>query len=99
MGIAEITNVLDALSQETRLRVFRIIVAHHHKGITPTEIATEMGNMPRNTLSFHLSLLTQANLCSYQKKGKTLIYMPICQTIKNLTEFLLQDCCIGECKC
>lgn len=95
----QITQVFDALSQENRLKIFRILVEHSKNGITPTEISALMGDMPRNTLSFHLSLLSQAALCSFEKNGKQIIYKPNCNTIKKVAEFLLKDCCNRGCKC
>lgn len=99
MKQGEISTVFDALSQENRLKIFRILVKHSQKGITPTEIADLMGGMPRNTLSFHLSLLYQAKLCTFQKSGKQIVYKPLCETVRKTAAFLLKDCCSGECEC
>lgn len=91
--------VFDALSQVNRLKIFRILVEHSKEGITPTEIANLMGGMPRNTLSFHLSLLTNAELCTAMKNGKQVIYKPKCDTVKKIAAYLLKDCCDEGCKC
>lgn len=99
MNIDITCNAFDALSQINRLKIFRILVENSKNGITPTEIAKLMDNMPRNTLSFHLSLLSNAELCTSEKKGKQIIYKPKCDTIKQMAAFLLKDCCDGECKC
>lgn len=98
-NLTEIAAVFDALSNETRLQIFRILVEHSHDGITPTEISQLMGDFPRNTLSFHLSLMVNAQLCSAQKLGKQIFYKPNCRLIKEITKFLLTDCCDGECLC
>lgn len=99
MKINQISIIFDALSQENRLKVFKILVKYSKNGITPTEISKLMGNMPRNTLSFHLNLLNQANLCVSEKQGKQIIYKPNCSIIKEVANFLIQDCCTGGCKC
>ena len=99
MKICNASVVFDALSQENRLKIFKILVDNSQDGITPTEIAGLMGNMPRNTLSFHLNLLTQADLCVSKKVGKTIIYKSKCKVIKEVVAFLLKDCCEGECNC
>ena len=99
MKIDTVCNAFDALSQPNRLKIFRILVEHSKDGITPTEIADLMGGMPRNTLSFHLSLLTAADLCESTKNGKQIIYKPNCDTVKKIAHYLLKDCCEGECKC
>lgn len=98
MDIKNISLVFDSLSQENRLKIFRILVEHSKTGITPTEISYLMNKMPRNTLSFHLNILTHAGLCSSEKNGKRIIYKPLCSTIKQVAEFLLKDCCDTECK-
>lgn len=99
MKIDIVYNAFDALSQPNRLKIFRILVEHSKDGITPTEIAELMGKMPRNTLSFHLSLLSAAGLCNTTKNGKQIIYKPKCDIIKKIAQFLLKDCCEGDCKC
>lgn len=95
----EIIKTFEALSQESRLKIFRIMVEHSEEGITPTEIIKIMGNIPKNTLSFHLNVLINANLCFFTKQGKSLIYKPNCKLIKKTAHFLLKDCCEGECSC
>lgn len=95
----EIIKIFEALSQVNRLQIFRIMVEHSKNGITPTDIIKLMGGIPKNTVSFHLNALLQANLCSFEKKGKSLIYKPNCSMVKDAACFLLKDCCDGECKC
>lgn len=84
--------VFTALSQETRLKVFRILVENGKDGICPCDIAEKL-KIPRNTLSFHLALLSQAGLCGSEKAGKTIIYKPVCAKIKETADFLLKNCC------
>ncbi len=97
MKTEQITTIFEALSQEGRLKIFRLMVEHSKEGITPTEMFNKLDCMAKNTLSFHLNILTQANLCSFEKKGKTLIYKPNCKAIKEAAHFLLKDCCEGGC--
>ena len=97
--LTNITTIFDALSNENRLQIFRILVKNSATGITPTDISTEMNDFPRNTLSFHLTLLTNANLCFSERQGKQIFYKPNCQLIKEITKFLLKDCCEGGCQC
>ena len=99
MKTEQIITIFEALSQEGRLKIFRLMVEHSQTGITPTEIYNQLGSMAKNTLSFHLNILTQAGLCTYKKNGKSLIYKPNCKLIKEAAEFLLKDCCEGECQC
>lgn len=98
-NLTDIATVFDALSNDTRLQIFRILVEHSKDGITPTEISSLMNDFPRNTLSFHLSLMTNVGLCSFEKQGKLVFYKPNCRRIKEITKFLLTDCCDGVCSC
>ncbi|MHB1731019.1 MAG: winged helix-turn-helix domain-containing protein [Leptospirillum sp.] len=51
----------DALSQETHLKVFRILVDHGTEG-APAGILSEKLGIPPNTLSFHLSNMRESAL-------------------------------------
>ncbi len=99
MKTEDVCNIFDALSQQNRLKVFMILVENSACGITPTEISKKMGDMPRNTLSFHLSLLSDSGLCTSEKQGKQVIYKANCNKIREVAGFLLKDCCEGGCKC
>ena len=98
-NLSDIAAIFDALSNETHLQIFRILVEHSKDGITPTEISALMNDFPRNTLSFHLSLMATVGLCSFEKQGKQIFYKPNCCLIKQITKFLLTDCCEGGCSC
>lgn len=91
MNTEEAVVVFTALAQETRLKIFRILVENSVNGICPCEIAEKL-KIPRNTLSFHLSILTQAKLCSFKKEGKKLIYKPNCKETKKVMDFLHKNC-------
>ncbi len=91
METKEAAMIFTALSQETRLAVYKILVKNSLEGICPCEIAERL-NIPRNTLSFHLSLLYQAGLVHKTKKGKMYFYRPDCKKIKETMSFLHNDC-------
>lgn len=91
MEIQEAVKIFTALAQENRLQVYKILVENSIDGICPCKIA-DILKMPRNTLSFHLSLLTQAGLVTKTKKGKMLFYRPNCAKIKETMAFLHNDC-------
>lgn len=91
MQTREAAMIFTALSQETRLEVYKLLVENSQGGICPCEIAEKL-KIPRNTLSFHLSLLNQAGLVSKTKNGKMYIYRPNCAKIKETMAFLHNDC-------
>ncbi len=86
---------LSALAQETRLRVFRLVVACGPQGLTPGEIAGEL-DIAGPTLSFHLKELTHAGLVSAERRGRQLAYRPRVAQVDRLLEYLTANCCGGD---
>jgi ArsR family transcriptional regulator, arsenate/arsenite/antimonite-responsive transcriptional repressor len=80
------------LSQDKRLEAFRILVQYGEQGIAAGELSEKLG-IPQNTLSFHLSHLSQAELVKSRKEGRSIIYFANLDTVQNLVRFLLEDCC------
>lgn len=99
MEIYKVKDVFDALRQENRLKIFKILVQNSEKGVTPTEISDLMEGMPKNSVSTNLNILFQADLCVFTRCGKQIIYKPKCETIKQIAAFLLKDCCEGGYQC
>ena len=89
------TRAFGALSQETRLKVFRRLVRLGADGMAAGEIAREL-DIPHNTLSTHLSVLANAGLVSSRRAGRSIIYSVDPAGIRGLLAFLLEDCCQGR---
>ncbi|MFM9873809.1 MAG: ArsR/SmtB family transcription factor [Fimbriimonadaceae bacterium] len=84
---------LSALSQETRLDAFRILIEYGSEGLPAGQLGERLG-VPHNTLSFHLSHLNQAGLVKSRKEGRTVIYSADCDVAKGLVDFLIANCCV-----
>ncbi len=84
-----------SLSQETRLRVFKLLIEYGPEG-TPAGSLSEQLNIPHNTLSFHLSHLSHAGLVSSRKLGRSIIYAANCEAIEGLIDYLKANCCSRE---
>ena len=84
-----------ALGQESRLNIFRLIVQRGECGLTPGEIIEKLG-IPNATLSFHLKELVQSNLLQVERQSRNLIYRPNASLVKDLSAFLLDNCCGGK---
>ncbi|MBS7813264.1 ArsR/SmtB family transcription factor [Roseococcus pinisoli] len=84
-----------ALSQETRLRVFRLLVEAGFDGLPAGDIARDLG-VPHNTMSSHLAVLARAGLVASRKDGRSVIYAANFDGVRALIAFLLQDCCRGR---
>jgi len=95
MDIDETTIVFDALSQETRLRAFRLLVEAGSGGLPAGAISEELGT-PHNTLSFHLNHLFNAGIVTSRRKGRSVIYTANFEMMRDLIGFLVKDCCSRE---
>lgn len=95
MDIQKAIIVFDALSQETRLRVFRLLVEHGTQG-TPAGKLSEALDVPHNTLSFHLNHMSNAGLVASKREGRSIIYTANFDLMRDLIGFLVKDCCSVE---
>jgi ArsR family transcriptional regulator, arsenate/arsenite/antimonite-responsive transcriptional repressor len=86
---------LSAISQPTRLDVFRLLVKQKPDGLPAGEIARRL-NVPHNTMSTHLGILTRAGLISVERHSRNMIYRVELSTVRALVLFLLRDCCNGQ---
>jgi len=87
--------MLSALSQTTRFKVFRMLMAAGDCGMAAGKIADNL-NVPQNTLSSHLSILSNAGLISVKREGRHLIYATDISETRTLIGFLVNDCCNGN---
>ena len=86
---------LAALSQETRLDVFRALVQAGPDGLSAGDIAESLG-VVQNTLSSHLKKLEHAGLVSSQRRGRQIIYAADFGAVRSLILFLMEDCCMNK---
>ena len=95
MEITFAVEALGALGQESRLRVFRLLVQRGLEGMPAGEIAEYLG-VPSNTMSSHLAVLARAGLVSSRKQGRSVIYAVDVEGTRKLLAFLVEDCCQGK---
>ena len=86
---------LSALSQETRLAIFRRLVRAGPKGEAAGVIAEAL-DTPAPTLSFHLKELERAGLIVQRRESRHLIYAAHIERMRELLCFLTKDCCGGR---
>lgn len=84
-----------ALSQETRLRLMRLLATMGATGMPAGELASRLGQPP-STLSFHLSALEQAGLVRSTRRGRQVIYAVRIIGLRGLFSFLTETCCHGR---
>lgn len=95
MSDAEIVKALAALAQESRLKVFRLLIVAGPAGVTPSRIAEELG-IAATSLSFHLKELSHAGLITQERAGRNLIYRARIESMNELIAFLTDNCCGGQ---
>lgn len=83
---------LSALAQETRLTIFRLLVAAGPRGISAGDIASRLNCAPP-TLSFHLKELHRAALVHAEREGRSIIYSARFDRMQSLIGFLTENCC------
>jgi ArsR family transcriptional regulator, arsenate/arsenite/antimonite-responsive transcriptional repressor len=86
--------VLAALSQETRLAIFRLLVQQGPEGLAVGEIAERL-QLAGATLSFHLKELAHAQLVSARQAGRFIFYSANYRTMNGLIDYLTRNCCQG----
>ena len=86
---------LSALAQSTRLEAFRALVRHEPDGLAAGDLARLL-EVPQNTLSAHLSILTRAQLVTSERRSRSIVYRANLAGFRDVAMFLLRDCCDGR---
>lgn len=88
-------NAFAALSQPTRLDVFRLLVQAEPTGISAGEIGQKL-DVRQNTMSANLAVLLNAGLIRNEREGRSIRYFVNFEGLRGLLGFLLEDCCGGR---
>lgn len=92
------THALDAfaaLSQPTRLDVFRLLIKAGEEGMSAGVIADTL-DVRQNTMSANLSVLLRAGLIRSTREGRSIRYFANMDGMRGLLAFLMEDCCGGN---
>ena len=95
MNDTEVVKALAALAQESRLRLFRLLVVAGPEGATPSRMGEALGIAP-TSISFHMKELLNAGLVSQVRDGRHIIYRAQIDSMNELLGFLTANCCGGE---
>ncbi|ARS52893.1 ArsR/SmtB family transcription factor [Kushneria konosiri] len=87
--------IFAALAQSTRLDAFRLLVRHEPDGLAAGELARRL-DVPHNTLSAHLNVLSRAGLVISQRQSRSIIYRASLEQMQATLAFLARDCCAGR---
>lgn len=83
-----------ALSQDSRLQAFRLLVKAGKDGMTAGEISQRL-DAKQNTMSSNLSILFQAGLVRNSREGRSIRYFADFDGLRAMLTFLMEDCCGG----
>lgn len=89
------TEVLSALAQETRLALFRRLIAYGATGLNAGELAKDQ-TIPASTLSFHLAALERSGLVRATRQGRQIVYAVQLDRLRALLTYLTEACCGGQ---
>ena len=95
MDTTTAVTALEALAQQSRLGIFRLLVEAGPAGLPAGGIAEHM-KLPAATLSFHLAQLKRAGLIACRRDGRSLIYTADFPAMNALVQFLTDNCCGGN---
>ncbi|HMF66591.1 MAG TPA: metalloregulator ArsR/SmtB family transcription factor [Phyllobacterium sp.] len=91
----ETIEAFSALAQPTRMDAFKLIVTHEPNGIAAGEVSRLL-DVPQNTMSTHLAILSRAGLISSERQSRSIIYRANFKGLREAINFLLKDCCAGH---
>ena len=95
MDINKALSAFGALSQETRLKAFKLLVEHGVSGCAACNLSEKLG-VPQNTLSFHLSHLSNAGLVTSKREGRSIIYIANFKVVDDLMLYMAENCCASD---
>lgn len=88
-------DAFSALAHEGRLAAFRLLVWAGDAGLPAGELARLL-DVPANTLSTNLGILSRAGLVSSRREGRSVVYAADYDGMSGLITFLMKDCCQGR---
>ena len=92
MDSDRVVNALSALGHETRLALYRILVARGPDGLSAGTIAERLG-VPPSSLSFHLRHLNHAGLITQRRLHRQIFYAADFAAMNDLLVYLTDNCC------
>ncbi len=95
MKEATVLAALGALSQETRLDIFRLLVQKGPQGLPAGEIGERLGQAAPS-ISFHMNQLRFAGLVSSRRQSRSIIYSANFRAMNDLLAYLTENCCGGN---
>lgn len=95
MNIHDTAQCFSNLGHQRRLEIIRLLIKAGPDGLTMGQIATHT-KIPDSTLTHHVSLLERTGLIVRQQENQSIICAVNINLIRNLANFLLDECCVNS---
>jgi ArsR family transcriptional regulator len=86
-----------ALSTEVRIKTIKLLARAGVEGLPSGEIAKAL-NIPANSLSQQLTVLSEAGLVTQERDGRNVFYAINFDALRKLIRYLAVDCAAGHVK-
>jgi DNA-binding transcriptional ArsR family regulator len=90
--LSRYADMFSAMGAEPRLRIVRLLLAAHPRGMVVNEIGAEL-EIANSTLSHHLDKLKNEDLVEVRREGTFLRYSANTKALAELLGFLYAECC------
>ncbi len=87
-------DVLAALGNRTRLRLFKLLVRAGREGANIGTLQQRLG-IPATTLAHHLATLAKAGLMEQERRGREVICTSNYKAINDVLAYVKAECCAG----
>lgn len=98
MTLEVVAERLAELGHPTRLAILRHLVRAGNSGAPVGDIQEALG-IPGSTLSHHIARMVKVGLVEQVRESRTLHCFPKFEALDEVTNFLLDECCINEGGC
>ena len=93
--ITRYADMFAAMGNDARLRIMRLLLSTHPKGMIVGDIQNNLG-IPNSTLSHHLDKLKNEELVQVRRNGTFLWYTANTDVLQEILTFLYAECCGGN---
>lgn len=90
--VTRFADMLAAMGAGPRLRIVRLLLAAHPKGLVAGDLGAEL-DIASSTLSHHLDRLKREEVVNVRREGTFLWYTANTRALEELLQFLYAECC------